>query len=315
MRDLFVIIICFAFIAMSGVTSEAKTIRVPGDYDRIRDAGRFAEGGDIIIVEPGVYEEGILIDTMFMKSPGPVTLQGSGAKNTIIRGGIAVGSGKITEPFKIDGFGIEGDGIFVQTASITISHCFITKILSDFGTGIGLDYTPDCKIRVEENIIKDVSIGIACSDNIEEKNNSNVLIVNNIITNNGTGVSCNYTSPKLRGNRITSNQIGIYIGGANPDIGTKSDPGNNTIYNNAKYDIQHSTDGVIYAEHNYWGDPEGPVKGGVRIFNLQGAGWVDYDPWLWMDEAWSFSVQPQKKLSTTWGKLKIGQHKHIVLSS
>jgi len=282
---------------------------VPGDYDKISNAGRFAEGGDIIIVEPRIYEESILIDTMFMKNPGPVTLQGAGAKNTTIIGGVSIGGGKSGDIFKIDGFTIENGGIGVQLASITISHCFITKG-SSRTTGIGLEYSTDYKIRVEENVIKDVGIGIDCGDNIED-NNYDVLITNNVITNNETGILCNATSPKLRGNRIVSNQIGIDIVRSNPDIGTKPDPGNNTIYNNTKYDIRYSTDEVneaINAIYNYWGDLEGPIKGGVKIFNFQGIGWVDYDPWLWMDEAWTFSVQPQKKLPTAWGKLKIGQY-------
>jgi len=309
-QNLSIIILCFVFIAINSVTSEARTIHVPGDYNNIRNAGRFAEGGDTILVEPGVYdEESILINTGFMNNPGPVILQGAGYKVTVIIGFVDFGGGKVKEPFKIDGFKIEG-GINVESASITISNNFITKSPPDrfgfSGGGISLRYDSSYKIRVEENVIKDVQAGIACEGD-GEKDELSIFIVNNMIKNNEIGISCHNTSPTVRGNRIVENEKGIDISVGNPDLGTRTDPGRNTIYSNTKYDIQHTTDGVINAKYNYWGDPQDPVKGGVKIINIQGAGWVDYDPWLSMDETRDLSVKPRKKLSSTWGQIKIGQ--------
>ena len=325
MRSLFAFLICIAFVTTSISPIEAKIIRVPEDYQEIWAAARFAEGGDIVQVAPGVYKEesSIAIRPSFMKNPDAITLQGAGAKTTTIIGSIVIEDGGVEQPFKqpfkIDGFLIKGSiyaDINVHRASIIISHNFITSsLLNQQDRGIRLRYKSFHRIRIEENIIRSKSVGISCEGN-DSINGliADVLIENNIIENNETGISCNKTSPKIRGNRIVGNRRGLDISDSmdyitNPDLGTRSYPGRNTIYKNKEYDIQNCTDEIIRAEYNYWGDAGGPERGGVIFLDCEyrrNHDWIDYKPWLHKNEA-AYSVQRQRKLTSMWGQIKDNQ--------
>jgi len=308
MRSLFAFLICIAFVTTSISPIEAKVIRVPEDHPTIFGAAISADGGDTILVGPGVYEEDIYIIPRLGRKFGALNLQGAGPKETTIIGSIDIKTGgeEVKQPFKIEGFRIEGT-ISVGGISITISHNFITNSPPNRwdrvsgGIYVGC-YIPH-KIRIEENIIKGTSSGIRCEgdDGINGKI-ADVLIANNIIANNEVSVSCDKASPKIRENRIVGNKWGVNIYESIPDLGTRQDPGRNTIYKNTEYDIRNSTDEIISAEYNYWGDVGGPEKGGVILLN-RGNGWIDYKPWLHRNEA-AYSVQPQRKLTSTWGQIK-----------
>ena len=313
MRTLFGFLICIAFVTTSISTIEAKVIRVPEDNPTIFGAVISADGGDTILVGPGVYEEGvILIIPRLGRKFGALTFQGAGAKETTIIGGIDINTGgeEVKQPFKIEGFRIEGR-IYIGDISITISHNFIThgppNRRGKVSGCIKLQYNSSRKIRIEENIIKGTSSGIRCEG--DERINgkiADVLIANNIIENNEIGVSCDKASPKIRGNRIVGNKRGVYIYESTPDLGTRQDPGRNTIYKNTGYDIMNCPDEIISAEYNYWGDAGGPEKGSVIFFDCEykrNYDWIDYKPWLSRNEA-AYSVQRQRKLTSMWGQIK-----------
>jgi parallel beta-helix repeat protein len=88
--------------------------------------------------------------------------------------------------------------------------------------------------QVQENIFERTGFGI----NIAE--NASPLLVGNRISQNRIGVVVQENArPVLRGNLIEgSREDGIAaIDRAQPDLGTATEPGNNTFLNNARYDI------------------------------------------------------------------------------
>jgi len=76
---------------------------------------------------------------------------------------------------------------------------------------------------------------------------------NVIIANNGNGVSAD--------------------GQSSPKLGKRFLGGHNSIYDNTDYDVSNATGSLIYAQMNWWGDPNGPDT--TKIYGL-----VDYDYWL-----------------------------------
>src|SRR5690606_6127550 len=61
--------------------SEGNTITVPTDYDTIQAAVDAAEPGDLILIEPGVYEEAVDVETENL------TIRGLDRNEVILDGG------------------------------------------------------------------------------------------------------------------------------------------------------------------------------------------------------------------------------------
>ena len=111
-------------------TTFSEIINVPNDFPSIQEAIFAAEPGDEILVEAGTYTESI----DFLGKTISVTSV-SGSSNTIIDGG---GTGVVvsfitgeTQKSLLDGFtiqfgsGLNGGGVYINTASPTIKNCLI----------------------------------------------------------------------------------------------------------------------------------------------------------------------------------------------
>ncbi|MBC8233453.1 right-handed parallel beta-helix repeat-containing protein [bacterium] len=115
-------------VFLLAMSSSAKDIHVPGDFDRIQDALNAALIGDKVIVAPGTYQENVT-----MKSN--VELLGAGADVTTIvgSGGTVVTAENANLLTKIDGFKIDGVGkgpygiYCYSSSSPTISNVTITN--------------------------------------------------------------------------------------------------------------------------------------------------------------------------------------------
>ena len=181
----------------------AATLDVPGQYSTIQAAIDDANGGDIVIVQPGTYYENIT-----MKDG--VTVQGSGADVTTIDGG---GNDHV---------------VVFNLASGTISGFTITNS----GNHRGGIFTSQCTVRIENNVVVNNHKGIILSSNSTaviignrimnhtgvfgsgiEVSSSSATIANNIIAHNGgwAGIDCTSSSPSIIKNTITGNEhYGIY---------------------------------------------------------------------------------------------------------
>ncbi|HLT70447.1 MAG TPA: hypothetical protein VKZ72_09800, partial [Acidimicrobiales bacterium] len=66
---------------------EGTTIRVPDDHETIQEAVDAAEPGDLILVEPGVYEEAVDVTTDML------TIRGLDRNEVILDGGFELDNG------------------------------------------------------------------------------------------------------------------------------------------------------------------------------------------------------------------------------
>src|SRR5690606_22894636 len=66
---------------------EGTTIRVPDDHETIQEAVDAAEPGDLILVEPGVYEEAVDVTTDML------TIRGLDRNEVVLDGGFELDNG------------------------------------------------------------------------------------------------------------------------------------------------------------------------------------------------------------------------------
>jgi len=179
-----IVFLFFAFLVLTAFASvsEAKTIYVPDDYEKIQWAVDNASAGDMIIVRDGIYNESITVSKhLTIKSengPENCIVNGTGSDVFIIDVFTLIADG-----IKIEGFTITGgyDGIYIFSNNNTIIN---NNIRSNNWWGIFLD----------------------CSDN-------NSISNNNISSNNEGGIYL-YGSDNnnISNNNISSNKwYGIYL--------------------------------------------------------------------------------------------------------
>lgn len=126
------------------------------------------------------------------------------------------------------------EGIFITgSANPTITDSLFTK---NQGNGISIARTAQATIR--NNVMQDTGFGLAIGGT------STPRLESNQITQNQAGIYVNDSAkPVLRGNTIISNKGDGIVSTVNaqPDLGVNGDDGNNTIRNNAGFDVNNST--------------------------------------------------------------------------
>jgi len=157
-----------------------------------------------------------------------------------------------------------GDGIYCSNSS-KISDVNINDVR---GSGIScgsdssisnvtIDKTGEKGVNADSNsTIDNVNISNAGDDGICGGYSSNISNCK-VTRSRGDGIEC-YSSgdeiTKIRKCIVVQNlQNGIYVTGEGIDLGTMSDPGQNEIYNNAKFDVFNETQSRIKALGNWWG--------------------------------------------------------------
>jgi len=286
------------------IVAEANVIQVPKEHKTIQAALKVAKKGDTVLVAEGEYREEITLKD-------GVTLQGAGEKSILK---FSVKALNVTDAV-ITGFTMKGgtindhSGISCSNAKVTIEnmtiwgfHHAITVatsrvilknniIANSFSVGISVTAS---EALIEENqVLENPSPGVIIS-NSDRK----ILVSNNTIKKNRYGIQCDDASPIIRRNLITQNTFGISIYSAQPNLGTTSDPGLNIIYDNKEGDVINSGERVVFAQQNYWGNPDGPCAKCI-------SGRVEYKPWLRQaspDE--KQAVHPRTKKTAIWGWLK-----------
>ncbi|MFH1051297.1 MAG: NosD domain-containing protein [bacterium] len=212
------ILIAITFMFLLWNFSFGKTINIPNDYPTIQQGITAADSNDTIIIENGTYHENLWINK-------PLTMKGQDSSNTII-----------------DGDSLD-NVIKIISDSVYISYLQIKNSTSDYeGSGIMLFVANYCEINrcllstnncaisffaTKKNIIQNCRImnnksGIYFCEKVNDsiarfKDNSENLIINNIIDVNGIGINFAHTlaahhrNNTIRGNLITNDSIGITI--------------------------------------------------------------------------------------------------------
>ncbi|MBK9391455.1 MAG: right-handed parallel beta-helix repeat-containing protein [Bacteroidetes bacterium] len=169
-------------------------------YNTLSEAIDRTVRADTVIVSPGIYQGGL-------ENVGEITLLGKNALNTILKGGhIALQSSNTT----VSGFSIsESDRSGIEIygdSNVVISN----NIISDnAGHGIvtGWNGKPTKKIVIRNNtIVNNLWNGISIENDASE-----ALIINNIISHCGSGISINTGS-------VVSNSFNIVFGNNNDYI-------------------------------------------------------------------------------------------------
>ena len=257
------VFLAFAFLILTAFASvsEAKTIYVPDDYEKIQWAVDNASDGDTIVVRDGVYVENIDIN-----KPHLTIKSENGSANCIVR---AANS---------------NDHVFYVTAdNVTVRGFTVTGATTGCKVGVYLYKSNNCRIEnvIASNnnhgILLDDSSNNIIANNTESSNNydgirlyysSNNIIANNTASNNDDGIllykSNNNT---LANNIISSNKwYGIYL----------IESSNNIIYLNNFID---NIDNVYsYHSTNIWNSTEKITYtyNGSTFTNYLGNYWSDY---------------------------------------
>lgn len=158
-----------------------------------------------------------------------------------------------------------GTGIWVESNNPEIQNCtftsnnregiFITgtanpKVQQNVfykNGGNGISSANNSKGLIESNLFQDTGFGLAVSGNAAP------LITSNRIIENTDGLYINDNAkPILRNNVIENNKRDGIVAtiAARPDLGTAEQAGNNTVRNNRQFDINNSSNGILYSVGN-----------------------------------------------------------------
>ncbi|MEW6491027.1 MAG: S-layer homology domain-containing protein [Cyanobacteriota bacterium] len=178
-----------------------------------------------------------------------------------------------------------GTGVWLESTTATVANCTLTKskregvfatgdakptlLNNDFidNDGNGISITRNTTGEIRGNTLKSSGSGISIDGTSAPK------LVNNTITENRYGIIVSGEArPVLRNNRIESNtDEGLTVTGkALPNLGSSSDPGNNTIRNNGQLDVNNASSNQLVAFGNVLSATK--VKGAVTIDGIASGG-------------------------------------------
>ena len=210
----------FAFLVLTALASvsEAKTIYVPDDYEKIQWAVYNASAGDNIIIRDGKYYENLKVDKkLTIKSE-------NGSANCIVDGG---GNGDVIT--------LIADGIAIEGFTVRNSGDWPNAGIKVFSNTNKIAY--NCITNNEHGIYLRSSCNNTIANNTASSNNwdgiflyysSSNTIDNNTVSNNLYGIYLRYSSNNIIANNTASNNYdGIDLLDSSSNI-----IANNTVSNN-----------------------------------------------------------------------------------
>ena len=158
-------------------------IHVPGDYGTIQEAVNAAVDGNIIIIEPGTYQEH---DIDFLGKA--ITVMSNDPEDSVTVRATVVDGDSMGAVFLFQ----SGEDSTSILAGLTITGG------SDWSRGAVSCENSSPEIY-HNNITDNYSNGIRCNDS------SSIITSNRITGNSGSGIACSKSSPLITGNVITGN--------------------------------------------------------------------------------------------------------------
>jgi parallel beta-helix repeat protein len=196
-----------------------RVLRVPDEYPTIQEALKAAAPGNQIIIDPGIYEESVLIDKTVeigAETLGTVTLRTDSDIPVIqVRDGAIPRIYNLTiEHLKEYRADEPAALIYIKDSSPTIMNCIL-----QFSYGSGIEITGLSRPRIENSAVKrNGGIGVHI---VGEKVKA-ILVGNEISSNEAIGVVfAEGAGGALRDNTIRSNGwdgVGVFDLGTNPII-------------------------------------------------------------------------------------------------
>jgi parallel beta-helix repeat protein len=254
-----------------------------------------AEAGTVIQLAPGTYsqEAGEVFPILIPKG---VILKGDEAnlgQNTMIFGGgnfvsptfarqnatLRTGENSEIIGVTVTNPNTRGTGIWIEAASPSVSSStfvnnsrdgifitaganpIITNNIFAQNQGNGLSVARSGAGTISNNLFQNTGFGISINDKATPE-----ILENKIIENRDGVVVSHSAQPVLRNNLIENNTRDgvVAISQAQPDLGTSSNPGNNIIRNNARYDVYNATQGYTLNAIGNEIDPE-RISGAVQF--------------------------------------------------
>lgn len=246
--------------------------RVDAPYRTIAFALQQAAAGTIIQLAPGTYSKETGETFPILMKPGvvlrgnesdkgqSVQISGSGPYNskTFATQNVTILAAQDSEirGVSVTNSNSRGTGIWVEDTNPTIANSTFTKNVREgvFVTGAanpkildsiftqnqanGISVAKTARGEIRGNVFTDTGFGLAIGGT------SAPIVDGNQISQNQDGIYINDNArPILRNNSITDNRRDGIVAtiGAQPDLGTTDNAGNNTIRNNKQFDLNNST--------------------------------------------------------------------------
>ena len=251
-------------LVMGQAASDARTLRVPGDFKGVQEAVYEATYGDTILVSPGTYKVQARLRS------GVKVLSTHGPDSTVLwnrRWHILKLSGCDLET-EISGFTLEGKGCNICLPCTTGTPVITGNVIRNSWDGINLF---KCNALIKDNTVS------GCNRGLHMEYSDPELIENNL-TGNGDAISMIGSSPVIARNTFDHNGRAILIfGHSYPTIGGSLTTANDFLTNGfLVYNRGLRIDGTMYtdqdevavATYNYWGEdcPEGRRNRGEVAF-------------------------------------------------
>ena len=205
------------------------TIKVPGDYGTIQAALNASHAGDLVLVDPGIYNENIILTghNVILASRWLFTNDAADIANTIINGGCngtVVRSVNNNNTARLCGFtitggsgfsgGSYGGGIYLKNSQLGVNHCIINSNQARYGGGIyatasNLAVIRNCNISSNSANTYGGGVMLAASsltlDSCTIDGNSAAAL--------GGGMMLSGSHPTITNSAITGNEAGTQGGG------------------------------------------------------------------------------------------------------
>ncbi len=248
-RGIWIFLGMLMVLAVLGAAPDARTLRVPQDYEKVNAALYEAVYGDTVLISPGRYS------TQAKVASGVTVISTDGPDSTVLWGRrfyilMLIDCDLATT---VSGFTFDGRGANACVACTTGAPTITNNVIKDSWDGINLYRSNPL---VEGNKFTGCNRGVHMDYSSPE-------VLENDFRKNGDALSLISSAPVIARNTFEHNGKAILIQGHSyPTIGGSLEAANDILHNGTQvYNNGLRVEGTIYtadrevaiATHNYWG--------------------------------------------------------------